>query len=167
MNKRYNLPVAIHVGELIREWLDENNMSNKEFALRTGKPEKTISNILNGKSGITKETAQAFEIVTGISADYFLRFQASYNDTTARLKNRYTPKRAIHPGEILNEELLSRGMQKKTVAKELGIPSSSLSEYLKGKRNFTPEFCVKLERVVGGISANDWMRLQNRYEEVS
>lgn len=88
MNKRYNLPVAIHVGELIREWLDENNMSNKEFALRTGKPEKTISNILNGKSGITKETAQAFEIVTGISADYFLRFQDSYNDTIARLKDR-------------------------------------------------------------------------------
>lgn len=88
MNKRYNLPVAIHVGELIREWLDENNMSDKEFALRTGKSEKMISNILNGKSGITKVTAQAFEIATGISADYFLRFQASYNDTIARLKNR-------------------------------------------------------------------------------
>lgn len=85
-SKEYLLPVAVHVGELLREWLDEHKMSGKEFAIRTGKPEKTISNILNGKSAVTKETAIAFEIVTGIPAEYILRFQAKYDEAVARLE---------------------------------------------------------------------------------
>ncbi len=81
-------------------------------------------------------------------------------------RNRYVPRRAVHPGEILNEEIKAMGMQKKEVAKALGIPQSNLSEYINGKRTFTPEFCVKLERVIPGIKADDWTKLQNKYDLV-
>lgn len=80
----YISPVAIHPGELIKEWLEDNGMTSKEFAIRTGKPEKTISHILNGKSGILKDVADSFEIVTGIPSDYILRFQAKYDADVAR-----------------------------------------------------------------------------------
>lgn len=81
-------------------------------------------------------------------------------------RNRYIPTRAVHPGEILNEEIKARGMQKKEVAKALGIAPSNLSEYIKGARNFSPEFCVKLERTIPGIKADDWAKLQSKYNLV-
>ena len=81
-------------------------------------------------------------------------------------RNRYVPRRAVHPGEILNEEIKARGMQKKEVAKALGIPQSNLSEYINGTRNFTPEFCVRLERAIPGIKADDWTKLQSKYDLV-
>ena len=87
-SSEYKIPVAVHVGTLIKEWLEENNMSGREFAIRTGKPEKTISNIINGKSRITKETADSFEIVTGISSAYLLRFQANYDSALTRVSQK-------------------------------------------------------------------------------
>lgn len=86
--KGFISPMAIHPGVLIREWLEENGMTGREFALRTGKPERTISRILNGKSLIRKDVADSFEIVTGIPADYILRFQARYEADAARLAKR-------------------------------------------------------------------------------
>ena len=85
MSKTYEIPVAVHVGELLKEWLKENGMTGKKLAIRVNKPEKTISRILNGESGITTGTARALEIVTGMPADYLLRFQSQYNEAKARL----------------------------------------------------------------------------------
>ena len=91
---KYTSPVAVHPGELIKEWLESSGMTSREFALRTGKPEKTISHILNGKSAIMKDVADSFEIVTGIPADYILRFQAEYEADVARL-SRIDPMEAL------------------------------------------------------------------------
>mgnify|MGYP000847189893 CR=1 FL=1 len=82
--KNYIIPVAIHPGETLKEWLDENNMTSAEFASRSNKPPKTISLILHGKSSITPETAQAFSIVTGIQVQSWLKLQALYNEAIAR-----------------------------------------------------------------------------------
>lgn len=78
-------------------------------------------------------------------------------------RSKYTPKRAVHPGEYLDEELKARGIQKKEFATALGIPASNLSEYLKGRRTFTPDFCVKVEQALPGISSDEWMTIQNHY----
>ncbi len=83
-HKKYIVPAAIHPGETLKEWLEENNMTSIEFALRSGKPTKTISWILNGKSSITPETAQAFSIVTSIPTQLWLKLQASYDEAIAR-----------------------------------------------------------------------------------
>ncbi len=91
--RKYQSPVAVHPGDLIKEWLAENGMTSKEFSLRTGKPEKTISHILNGKSAIIKDVADRFEIVTGIPSDYILRFQAKYDADVARLAKKSSMER--------------------------------------------------------------------------
>lgn len=61
-------------------------MTSAEFALRSGEPPKTISQIINGKSGIVPETAEAFSIVTGIPSNFWLKLQALYNESIVRLK---------------------------------------------------------------------------------
>ena len=55
-------------------------MTSTELALRLGgKPEKTISNILTGKSAITPEMAEALSYVTSVPSHMWNNLQAKYN----------------------------------------------------------------------------------------
>jgi len=56
--------VVYHPAETLREKLSEMGMSIKEFALRTGIPEKTFIAVLNEESSLTPEMAVLFENVT-------------------------------------------------------------------------------------------------------
>jgi addiction module HigA family antidote len=78
--------IAFHPGETLGEKLGELAMGPKEFAIRTGKPEKTIIAILNGKSSITPEMAVQFEHVLKIPAHFWLNMQRSYDEYVARLE---------------------------------------------------------------------------------
>jgi addiction module HigA family antidote len=82
----YNPNYAIHPGETLKEALEERQMSSKEFSIRTGKPVKTISEIINAKSGITSEMAVRFEKVLNISANFWIKKQANYNEFIAKEK---------------------------------------------------------------------------------
>ncbi len=83
---QYIAPVAFHPGETLAEKLKEMGMGPKEFAIRTDKPEKTISEIINGKSSITPDMAVQFESVTKIPAHFWLNKQRSYDEYLARKK---------------------------------------------------------------------------------
>ncbi len=80
----FTLPVAFHPGVFLAEKLEELNMSNKEFAVKTGKPEKTITAILKGNSSITPDMAVTFENVLGIPAQMWLNYQRIYDEFKAR-----------------------------------------------------------------------------------
>jgi plasmid maintenance system antidote protein VapI len=77
---------VLHPSETLIEKLKEMGMSNKEFALRTGKPEKTIVAVLKGESSVTPEMAILFENTTKIPASFWINKQARYNEYRARLK---------------------------------------------------------------------------------
>lgn len=78
--------VVFHPAETLREKLTEMGMSIKEFALRTGKPEKTIIAVLNEESSLTPEMGVLFEKVTQIPASFWIDKQARYNEYIARNK---------------------------------------------------------------------------------
>jgi len=82
-------------GETLEEKLNEMEMSKKEFAIRTGKPEKTIIAIIKGKSSITKDMAIKFENVTKISASFWIRKQSGYDEFIAREKRKIIIEQAI------------------------------------------------------------------------
>ncbi|MCW0484562.1 ImmA/IrrE family metallo-endopeptidase [Gaoshiqia sediminis] len=83
---QYQPNLVFHPGATLGEKLEEMGMSVKEFALRTGKPEKTIFAILKEESSITPEMAVQFENVTRIPASFWINKQARYNEYVARLK---------------------------------------------------------------------------------
>ncbi len=90
------IPDAVsHPGETLREKLEELDMGPKEFAVRTGKPEKTISLILNGESAVTPDMAVLFETVLKIPARFWMRRQDLYNERQARLKRAAAIEQAI------------------------------------------------------------------------
>lgn len=74
----------LHPGLVLAEKLDELRIGFREFALRTGKPEKTIAAVLRGDSGIPAEMAVAFEFALGIPASYWLNHQRAYDEQRAR-----------------------------------------------------------------------------------
>lgn len=83
-----------HPGETLREKLEEMDMGSKEFAIRTGKPEKTISLVLNGESAITPDMAVLFESVLKIPAHFWMQRQNLYNESQARIKRQEAIKEA-------------------------------------------------------------------------
>lgn len=69
-----------HTGETLEEKLNELKMNPKEFAIRTGKPEKIIAAILKGESTITPDMAVLFESVLKIPALFWLNSQQKYDE---------------------------------------------------------------------------------------
>lgn len=85
VKKNQYLPqIAFHPGETLSEKLEELGMGPKEFAIRSGKPEKTIIAIIKGKSSITPEMAVQFEHVIKIPAHFWLNMQRNYDEFIAR-----------------------------------------------------------------------------------
>lgn len=76
--------------------------------------------------------------------------------------NNPVPVRAIHPGEILREELKERGLKQKDFAREIGVQPSHLNAFIKGKRNLNEDLAIKLQGYLG-IPYKVWMNLQNNY----
>jgi len=77
-----------HPGETLEEKLQELGMGPKEFAVRTGKPEKTIIAVLKGQSAITPDMSVQFENVTKIPAHFWMNHQRSYDEYIAHVKRR-------------------------------------------------------------------------------
>ena len=88
-NKNQYFPQTIsHPGETLEEKLEEMDMGPKEFAVRTGKPEKTIIAVIKGESSITADMAVIFESVTKIPAHFWLNSQRLYDEFLAREKRK-------------------------------------------------------------------------------
>ncbi|WP_415581516.1 HigA family addiction module antitoxin [Flavobacterium longum] len=84
LNQYYPQSVS-HPGLTLQDILEEREMGSKELAVRTGKPEKTISDVLNGKSSITPEMAILFEQVLKVPGQFWLNRQKTYDEYLARL----------------------------------------------------------------------------------
>lgn len=80
--------LAIPPGELLEEELKARGMSQKELSLRTGRPEQTISEIINGRKSITEDTALELEKVLAIPAHIWVNLEADYHLTLARNRDR-------------------------------------------------------------------------------
>lgn len=76
--------------------------------------------------------------------------------------NRLTSNRAIHPGEILREELKERGIKQKDFAKAISWQATHLNEFIKGKRNLNEDLAMRLESQLG-IPFKTWMSLHSGY----
>lgn len=75
----------VPTGRIIKEYLDENSINQKELCARIGMSEKHISNLLNGNSRLTEEFALKLEkVLVGIPASYWLNYEAKYREVLAR-----------------------------------------------------------------------------------
>ena len=73
-----------HLGELVRESMEEVGWSVTETAARLGCVRGTLSRLLNGEAGVSVDMALAVEALGWGTADHWMRMQASYELAEAR-----------------------------------------------------------------------------------
>lgn len=86
IKNEYNPKIASHPGRMLLEEIKSRDMTQKEFAERTGLTEKHLSEIVNEKAAITPEVALKIEAALGTSASLWLRLQMQYDEVKARVK---------------------------------------------------------------------------------
>ncbi len=73
-----------HLGELVRECMDEMGWSVTRTVERLGCERGTLSRLLNGKAGLSASMALALEKIGWGTAEHWMRMQASYELARAR-----------------------------------------------------------------------------------
>lgn len=137
---QYKPDLVFHPATTLNEKLEEMGMSRKEFAVRTGKPEKTIIAVLKEESSLTPEMAILFENVTQISAQFWINKQARYNEYVARIKHEEAIKKA------------------ENWAKEFPYAEMAKNKWLVPTRNIE-EKTINLLRYFGVASHIAWKKL--------
>lgn len=74
----------------------------------------------------------------------------------------FAPNYAVSPGDILEEQLEARNIQKQDFAARTGLSPKHISQILAGKASLSPEVAIQFERVLG-MEASVWMGLENNY----
>lgn len=77
-NNEYTPDYVSPPGETLQELLAERQMSQAELARRTGRPDKTINEIIQGKAALTPQTALQLEHVLGIPAGFWNNREQTY-----------------------------------------------------------------------------------------
>ncbi|MGH6670342.1 MAG: HigA family addiction module antitoxin [Xanthobacteraceae bacterium] len=73
------------------------------------------------------------------------------------------PRPAIHPGEILAEELAEIAVTPSELARQLHVPPNRITQILHGKRAITGDTALRLGHWFG-TSAQFWLNLQGAYD---
>ncbi len=84
-----------HLGELIRESMEEVGWSVTETSARLGCERGTLSRLLNGKAGVSANMALALEDIGWGTAEHWLRMQASYELAQVRRERATAGRPAI------------------------------------------------------------------------
>lgn len=82
---------------------------------------------------------------------------------TSRIDNQ-VPFMAIHPTEIIKDEIKERGMSQKELAERLGMQASNVSRMLREKESITSALAAKLETALG-IKSSFWLNAQAEYNK--
>ena len=80
-----------HLGELIRESMDEAGWTVGETAARLNCERGTLSRVLNGRAGVSANMALGLESIGWGTADHWMRMQAAYELARARRQPRLRP----------------------------------------------------------------------------
>ena len=114
-------------GETLQETLEAIGMSQVELAERTGRPTKTISEIINSKTAITTETALQFEKVLGVPARFWTNLERNYQEWQAREKER----QALEPDLPWLDQFPLRAMARQGWIELFDDPIQQLIELLR------------------------------------
>jgi len=70
---------------------------------------------------------------------------------------------AIHPGEVLADELEEIAISPTELARQLAVPANRISQIIQGKRSITGDTALRLGHWFG-MSPQFWLNLQVAYD---
>jgi addiction module HigA family antidote len=72
-------------------------------------------------------------------------------------------KRAVHPGEILKDELDELGLTLTEFARQIDVPANRVSQIINGKRAVTGDTALRFGHWFG-VDPQFWLNLQAQFE---
>ena len=72
-------------------------------------------------------------------------------------------KRAVHPGEILKEELDESGVSPTELARQIDVPPNRIGQIIAGKRSVTADTALRFGHWFG-VEAQFWLNLQTQFD---
>jgi addiction module HigA family antidote len=157
-----------HPGETLLEKLEEMKMGPKEFALRAGKPEKTIIAVLKGDSSITADMAVQFENITRIPAQFWMDHQRGYDEFIARKKREAVIRQATPwAKQFPLEDMIQKGWlpQVKTLKEKtmemlsfFGFSNHKAWEEYYFKQQLKVAFRISLAQTKDPYAVSAWLR---------
>ena len=84
----YSPDYAVLPGDTLLEVMESLGITQAELAERTGRPTKTINEIVKGKAAITPETALQLERVLGAPAGFWNNLEQNFRTALARAADR-------------------------------------------------------------------------------
>ena len=73
------------------------------------------------------------------------------------------PRPAIHPGEILADELTELGVSPTELSRLIEVPPNRVTQIIHGRRGITGDTALRLGHWFG-TSAQFWLNLQSAYD---
>src|SRR5271157_5576176 len=73
------------------------------------------------------------------------------------------PRPAIHPGEILADELAEVGVTPTELSRQINVPPNRVTQIVHGRRGITGAAALRLGHWFG-TSAQFWLNLQSAYD---
>lgn len=74
-------------------------------------------------------------------------------------------RRAVHPGQILRDELTELGVTPTAFARQIEVPPNRISQIIAGKRSVTGDSALRFGHWFG-VEPLFWMNLQAQYDLV-
>lgn len=87
----------VHPGDFLREELAERGISMNQMARDIRIPMSRVSLIVNGKRGITADTALRLALYFGTSPELWLNLQTAYDLAVVRLESAEKIEREVIP----------------------------------------------------------------------
>lgn len=78
------------------------------------------------------------------------------------IANNLTPVIAVHPGEVIRDEIEYRGISQRDLARRIGVSPTIINEVLKAKRQLGTELALLIGAALG-IDAEPLIKMQYRY----
>lgn len=72
-------------------------------------------------------------------------------------------ERAVHPGQVLKEELAEFGVSSTEFARQIAVPANRISQIINGKRSISGDTALRLGHWFG-TAPQFWLNLQNQFD---
>lgn len=155
-------------GDTLLEVLESLGMTQAELALRTGRPKKTINEIVQGKTAITPDTALQLELSLGIPATFWLNREQQYREALARIQHEEQLQAQIAwldhfpVREMCQKEWVSPQANKAEQVRELlaffGVATSAQYEQIWGDHFAVASFRQSTAKPANWAAVAAWLR---------
>lgn len=72
-------------------------------------------------------------------------------------------KRAVHPGEVLKDELVEMDVSPTEFARQINVPPNRVSQIIAGKRSITGDTALRFGHWFG-MDPQFWLNLQSQFD---